>query len=211
MLDETPARGRGGSFGPDEKEGSAMRLSTLVKVALCVALACSVVMISPPGVSEAMHSGEWHWLNPLPRGETLNAVDMVNESVSFAVGNFGCIIKTYDGGDSWIRKWPDTTNDLTAVSFINTSTGWVGGEGGIILKTTDGGASWTQQRAGATSDKITGLQFIDALRGWASDYTGTVLRTTDGGATWQSATRDALSSTVSAAHPSTAAAIAYSL
>lgn len=162
-----------------------MRTSPVLRVAVCVALVCSIVIASPPGVAEATGSG-WHWLNPVPRGESLNGIDMVDANVGYAVGNIGCLMKTYDGGKSWVAKSSGTTEDLHAVAFIDSDTGWVGGENGVILKTDGtGGATWVKQTTNVTDGEISAIHFRDVNKGWATDNAGRIFRTTDGGTTWQ--------------------------
>jgi photosystem II stability/assembly factor-like uncharacterized protein len=165
-----------------------MRTSTMLRVAVCAALLCSVVVVSPPGVAEAVGSG-WHWLNPLPRGETLNDVDIApdNANVAYAVGDFGCVLKSYDGGVNWTLKsppYPTTIPNLHAVSVVSSSMAWVAGENGYIARTTDGGGSWVQQVSTLTDGDISGIFFLNQWEGWACDVSGRLLSTLDGGTTW---------------------------
>lgn len=161
-----------------------MRSSTIVRYAVCAVLACSLVVGISPEVAVA-NGSNWHWLSPLPRGETLNAVDLVTADIGYAVGNTGCIMKTYNGGTDWIEKNSTTTDDLHAVAFIDADTGWAGGDNGVIVKT-DGtsGATWTRQVTGVTDGYIVDLFFLDANKGWAADEAGRIFRTVDGGTTW---------------------------
>ncbi len=45
---------------------------------------------------------DWKWLNPLPQGNFLTSIKFVNKDTGYAVGKFGTIIKTGDGGENWI-------------------------------------------------------------------------------------------------------------
>lgn len=162
-----------------------MRGSVILRVALSAVLLASVVAISPPGTAVACDVN-LHWLNPLPRGESLNAVDMASAdgNTAYAVGNNGCTIKTYNGGQSWVQKSSPVSSDLFAVSFIDASHGWAGGENGVILKMTDG-ASYQQLTSG-TINNVYGIFFRNSNLGWACTVGGEVLRTTNGGTTWTS-------------------------
>jgi photosystem II stability/assembly factor-like uncharacterized protein len=50
---------------------------------------------------------QWVWQNPKPQGNTLNSVCYITPETGFAVGEFGTIIKTINGGKDWIKN---TTN-----------------------------------------------------------------------------------------------------
>src|SRR5690349_17945085 len=92
----------------------------------------------------------WFWQNPLPQRNSLNGVAMLDADTVIAVGDPGTILRSTDGGATWIRQKSGTTSDLTAVSFTDANTGTAVGwnrdrREGTILRTTDGGATWTPQ------------------------------------------------------------------
>ena len=66
---------------------------------------------------------QWFWQNPLPQGNTLEDVTFIGSDTAVAVGNFGTIMKTTDGGVSWIRKECNTTAHLRDVKFVNKMSG----------------------------------------------------------------------------------------
>lgn len=74
------------------------------------------------------------------------AVRFVDESTGFAVGEFGTVLVTADGGVSWNAAEP-VPNEFypMAADFLNPSTGWVGGLDGVIWQTSDGARSWQRQ------------------------------------------------------------------
>ncbi len=49
----------------------------------------------------ALSFAQWTWQNPLPQGNTLKSVYFTNANTGYAVGNYGTIIKTIDGGEQW--------------------------------------------------------------------------------------------------------------
>ncbi len=128
----------------------------------------------------------WYWQNPLPQGNHLWAVSVLDSDTFTAVGDLGTIVRTTDGGDTWTPQTSGTTDILRAVSFVDANTGTVvGGAQGIsrssgtILRTTDGGATWIRQTSG-TSNRLYGVSFVDADNGTAVGEFGTMLRTTTG-------------------------------
>jgi photosystem II stability/assembly factor-like uncharacterized protein len=117
------------------------------------------------------------------------AVSFTDANTGTAVGLFGTILRTTNGGASWVQQPSGTTDDLDGVSFTDTLTGTVVGGYCANLRTTDGGATWTQQ-ACPEQKPLTGISFADAnvavvVGSMSEDWlSGVILRTTNGGATW---------------------------
>lgn len=89
--------------------------------------------------------------NSVPIGKLvgiMNAVDVVTDTVAYAVGNGGKVLKTIDNGKSWVLlPATGTRQPLKGVSFLDEQTGWVVGSN-VVLRTTDGGEKWTAFSAG---------------------------------------------------------------
>ncbi len=131
------------------------------------------------------------WVNkkdPETQYETLIDVFFVNAKVGYAVGglNKGEIIKTVDGGKTWINQNVGSNTFLTSVYFIDEFNGWAVGRYNAILNTTDGGKNWINITLNNTEwdTYYNDVQFTDAKNGWIVDVKGRILRTTDGGMTW---------------------------
>ena len=86
------------------------------------------------------------------------------------------IIKTTDGGDTWIEITQNFSTLLASISFADENTGYIctlksGTENpeGLIMKSTDGGLTWTQVYGSedATFDKV---KFKDAQNGIVTGY-----------------------------------------
>jgi len=121
------------------------------------------------------------WLNPLPQGNTLNSVFFPDENTGWAVGNFGTIIKTDDGGESWQLVPRQTTETLYDVFFTDSGHGWATGEMGVILRYCD--KQWDLMESGVES-ALYSIEFMDEKNGVACGQGGVMLRTDDGGASW---------------------------
>src|SRR6267142_2457508 len=106
-------------------------------------------------------SSQWHWQNPLPQGNNLRGASFVDTNTGTVVGEYGTIVRTTDGGNSWTIQASGTTQTLWAVSFTDLNNGTAVGEGGTIVGTTDGGAHWASQPSG-TALQLRGVSFIDA-------------------------------------------------
>jgi photosystem II stability/assembly factor-like uncharacterized protein len=126
----------------------------------------------------------------------LNDVDFVNPEYGFAVGSFGVLIKTTDGGNSWVASWGNIDPNsfwihynLTGVYFSKASNCWVvgsstyfGGPRTMVAHTTNGGSNWDTLSfpSGYGSGKIFFINDTDGfIVGQSYDY-----KTTDGGNAW---------------------------
>src|SRR5438477_4747444 len=128
-------------------------------------------------------SSSWHWQNPLPQGNNLRGASFVDADTGTVVGEYGTIVRTTDGGNSWTVQVSGTTQALWAVSFTDANNGTAVGEGGTIVRTTDGGDHWASQPSGTTL-QFRGVSFADSNNGTAVGLGGTIVRTTDGGNSW---------------------------
>ncbi len=103
--------------------------------------------------------------------------------MGIAVGDWGTILRTEDGGATWARLQEIRTNALEGLSFPTARNGWAVGTLGTILVTDDAGKTWHTQVSGS-SNNLHGVFFINERKGWAVGDKGTTLRTEDSGATW---------------------------
>src|SRR5574338_1233542 len=138
-------------------------------------------------------TGIWTELNPkVPRVDYLG-IHFVNTDTGWAVGDLGALIKTTDGGQSWITEETGRTTPIIKVRSVNSQVVIASGFGGLILRSTDGGETFTEIASGVTGD-LWGLQMINDTLGWACGTANSLIRTTDGGQSWQSLTTPGYSS-----------------
>lgn len=132
----------------------------------------------------------WTWQNPLPQGNSIGAVYLLNANTGWVVGANGLIMKTTNGGNNWTIQTSGTKLGLSAVVFFDANTGIiVGSSGGVgiwgtILKTTDGGNTWISRPPATLSGNLTAISFINPNTGWAVGSSGTIIKTINGGDTW---------------------------
>ena len=95
--------------------------------------------------SESPQDGDWTEFS-LYEDLQFTAVRFVDDETGFALGEFGTVVATTDGGDSWDMLEP-IPNEFypMAVDFRDANTGWAGGLDGVIWETRDGGQSWEKQ------------------------------------------------------------------
>jgi photosystem II stability/assembly factor-like uncharacterized protein len=117
----------------------------------------------------------------------LVAIDFASPDDGWAVGAFGTILRTSNGGDTWTTQGADVTLgiSLAGVSFTDNQSGWAIAERGrVIFRTVDGGGAWTRENFPSDSPRSE-MQFIDRNHGWVILNQGGVLHTSDGGLNWE--------------------------
>ena len=95
----------------------------------------------------------------------LSSVYFTDSNTGWAVGEDGVIIKTSDGGISWVRQTSGTTEILQSIYFIESKTGWAVGLQGTIIKTTDGGETWISKND-TIIENLYSVFFIDLNTVW---------------------------------------------
>jgi photosystem II stability/assembly factor-like uncharacterized protein len=95
------------------------------------------------------------------------------------------ILRSTDGGASWMRAPVSSKQWLSAVSFGDSSTATSVGREGLVLRTTDGGASWSRREVAVTSVNLNGVSSVGSQTVTVVGDNGTILRTADGGVTWR--------------------------
>jgi photosystem II stability/assembly factor-like uncharacterized protein len=152
-------------------------------------VAVTVAIWSLPAAASASvfagHSG-WFWGNPVPQGNTLRAVEFSGNR-GYAVGDFGTVMRSDDGGASWTGITSGTTAALRLVDAISPDTIVVGGEC-VVRRSDDAGKSfvalpWTPPGS-ACHAPVRSLAFPTSDIGYLLLFDGTVLRTRDEGQTW---------------------------
>lgn len=150
--------------------------------------------------------GAWREVESGTKERLLN-VDVNDTGTAFAVGAFGTVLQSTDGGNTWRNAAPIWTEfeteaksgaavtgaagepTMNAVQVMEDGTVFLGGEIAYIARSTDRGDSWklvyeAQEPAGAILPAVNGLRVRPDGVGFAVGQEGLVLKTTDGGATW---------------------------
>jgi photosystem II stability/assembly factor-like uncharacterized protein len=118
--------------------------------------------------------------------DNLYGVKAVSPTEAWAVGNFGTIVHTTNGGTTWTPSESHTKSPLFAVDFADATHGWIVGKDGVVLRTIDGGGTWTAQKSPVGPEKpLFKVKAIDADTAWIVGDWGAIGVTHDGGATWE--------------------------
>lgn len=141
--------------------------------------------------------------------ERLFGVDLNAQGVAIAVGAFGALLRSTDGGQSWVNAAPawagifeDTAGRLGdffepsmyGVQIADDGRAWVVGELALVLHSDDAGARWQvghsgRSRVDGVDPTLFGLSMRADGSGVAVGQEGYVLVSSDGGASWRSIER----------------------
>jgi photosystem II stability/assembly factor-like uncharacterized protein len=162
-------------------------MNRLLRSGGAAALAACAVAVMSAGASANVQVGSsgWSWGNPLPQGNTLRAMAF-SGTTGYAVGEFGTLLKTTDGGATWQGLPAGTFSNLTELQVLDANT-LVAGGGCVARRSTDGGQTFT--RIGFTNvesdcpadSNLAALSFLDPNLGYIFESAGQVFQTRDGG------------------------------
>ena len=109
----------------------------------------------------------------------LKDVHFPTNTVGYAVGDHGIVLKSVDSGNSWQTVFTDSLLSFSSLFFTSFDTGYAAA--GNLYKTTNAGMSWTEI-INDPFGQIGEVYFVNSNLGFAS---GSGLhRTTDAGNTW---------------------------
>lgn len=97
----------------------------------------------------------------------------------------GVVIKSTDGGQTWIHTNGISGNAINAIHFIDDQKGWAVGNENIVRKTANGGQTWSADTIEGFNGDFSSVFFTSSGTGYICGYAGRLLKTTDGGQNWE--------------------------
>lgn len=122
-------------------------------------------------------------------GAGIYDVQMLSETLAYAVANQGKVFRTDDGGQSWEKIDTGHSGRFFTLHFFDADNGFVAGCGGIscsnniLYRTSDGGESWEEVDPGVNV-QLFDMQFINDDTGYVGSR-GRMIKTVDGGMNWE--------------------------
>ncbi len=116
------------------------------------------------------------WSTIATTSRALNSVSFSDSSIGYAVGPYGMIFKTTNGGLDWLDQSINLEYFFNSVSFIDSNRGTAVGitdAKGLIVYTTDGGSIW--QRITHPNNFYNGVAVHDSTIGTVIGWYGNII------------------------------------
>lgn len=141
--------------------------------------------------SPATAPGTWEIQYADPQGRTLRGLKMIDTQTGYAVGGpdwgvagDGLILKTTDGGTTWVELSHPLTGWLHGLNCYDANRCWAAGKFGYILRTTDGGATWIRSNAPGYGGWLYAVGIVDENTILLGGTQGEIFRSTNAGVNW---------------------------
>lgn len=119
----------------------------------------------------------------LPNDALLYGMSFVDENHGWISGEFGTILATTDGGQTWKQQATGLESTLFGIDFIDQNTGVAVGIDSVILRTDDGGTTWKPVRSPFDERSYYEVG-LSGQYAWIAGGQGTILVSKDGGKEW---------------------------
>ncbi len=107
------------------------------------------------------------------------SIYMNDTDLGWAVGDKGVILKTVDGGVTWVTKNPPISVQFNRVQFFDQNLGYAVGDSGYIIKSVNGGETWFNLPT-IVNDNLNDIFIINQNTIIAVGDNGTILKSLDG-------------------------------
>ena len=130
------------------------------------------------------------WTSQAPANVSADYYDIqiLNDQTLWVAGydddDEGVVIKSTDGGQSWINVNGIINEALSAIHFTDDQKGWAVGNSNVILKTSDGGQTWNADTLDSGPGYLKSVFFTSSSTGYVAGASGHFYKTTDGGLNW---------------------------
>lgn len=114
----------------------------------------------------------------------VKSFSFISGTTGYALNQSGEVLKTTNGGTSWIKQSNAPASGITDISFATASEGYLSGQDGKLYGTVNGGASWTEVSNSLLSLPLNAVALSGATA-YATGDAGLALKSTNGGASWQ--------------------------
>ncbi len=144
-------------------------------------VSCLALLLLLPSVSVSQTFGTWDRIS-IKTEFPLWDVTFVDTLRGYAVGDYGVILNTTDGGFTWTQKFTPDQHALRNVHFFNDSTGLTAGFRGSVARTTDRGDTWN--KIAIPHDLNFPGMAANGSTVWLCGEEGVLMKSTDQGQTW---------------------------
>lgn len=123
---------------------------------------------------------------PIERRDAFFGIAVPQPNVYWAVGSYGKVVFSNDGGQHWAIQKTPVDQHLQAIAAWDTQRAVAVGNGGHVIVTDDGGANWREVEVprSEVANKLVKVRTYANGQAWAVGELGAVLRSADYGNTW---------------------------
>ncbi len=114
----------------------------------------------------------------------LYGMSYADEDHVWISGEFGTILKSSDGGRTWVQQQSGVESTLFGIAMEDLQNGLAVGIDSVILTTSDGGETWAPVR-GPFRERSYYDVLLSGNDGWIVGGQGTVLKSSDRGTSWE--------------------------
>src|SRR3954471_24059011 len=157
-------------------------------MAVLAGLVVAAAVSAPAQAQVITGQSGWEWGDPQPQGNQINDIGF-SGGTGYAVGNFGTVIETPDGGQTWTGVVTGITANINKVTLPAPGTLIIGG-GCFDLISADAAATFSGNAAPVPGTAAAGggaaatdIVFTSATTGFAIAG-GTIYKTTNGAGSW---------------------------
>ncbi len=128
-------------------------------------------------------NGGQNWERTFVMPMWLNVVWFMNDTTGFIGGEWGLILRTSEGGNTWIEVPYSETYSYVRFSALSPQIIYASELNGAIIKSVDGGLTWNEVISGIGYSPF--LHHFDDQTGiYAGAFDSKIYKTYDGGSTW---------------------------
>jgi photosystem II stability/assembly factor-like uncharacterized protein len=107
--------------------------------------------------------GGWCWVSPVRSSQAIWNIAFADENTGWAVGAFGNVLHTRDGGRTWSPQRSGVAAGLQYVRARNANEVYALGQAGVLVRSLDGGNSWDARPVATGSGLIGGLRRFETF------------------------------------------------
>ena len=116
-------------------------------------------------------------------GNQFNDIKWVTEELAYVTGD-NIILKTMDGGLSWVEQEAPTDQIMHSLDFADEENGLIVGRNGTVYRTDNGGENWKILNLGTVED-LTCIKYASKTKIFIVGKNGTQFTSDNSGQTWK--------------------------
>src|SRR5690554_4425389 len=129
------------------------------------------------------HAFSQHWKRMGGWGNQFTDIKWITEELAYVTGD-NIILKTTDGGLSWLEQEAPTNEVMLSLDFADEDNGIIVGRKGTIFQTNNGGRDWEILDLGTVED-LKSIRFSSPSSVVILGANGTQFKSGDGGRSWK--------------------------